>query len=71
MINKFVNLYILLGCCHRLIITSTGPTLTYQSEVPGTYIKDGISREMISYKNDKDNDLHLHSNAKNEWMVRT
>lgn len=57
------------GCCHRLIITSTGPTLTYQSEVPGTYIKDGISREMISYKNDKDNDLHLHSNAKNEWMV--
>ena len=71
MIKRLVNLTILLDCCDQLIMTSTGPTLDYNSHVLGTYISDGISLERKSYKNDKDNDRHLHLNPNGQWMVCT
>ena len=71
MIKRLVNLIISLDCCDQLIMTSTGPTLEYNSHVLGTYIYDGISLERISYKNDKDNDRHLHFNPNGHWMVCT
>ena len=76
MIKRLVNLTILLDCCDQLIMTSTGPTLYYNSHVLGTYISNGIhgrihGYERISYKNDKDNDSHLSFDPNGQWMVCT
>ena len=61
----------LLGCCDRFILTSTGDTLDYNSVVLGTYKAVGVSNGRSLYKNEIDNDSHLHFNSKNEWMVCT
>ena len=42
--------HILVDCCGELIITSTGAAIDYNSDVLGTYRKNGISNGMDSYK---------------------
>ena len=62
--------YILVSCCDELILTSSGATHTHQSNVLGTYRKNGASNGWVSYKNDNDRDRHLHFSTNTYWMVR-
>ena len=62
-------IHILIGCCYQLTITSTGAALNYNSLVLGTYRKEGISNGRDSYKNDNNNDRHLHFSPNKNWIV--
>ena len=67
--NTQFHWYIQIGCCDQLLLTSTGAVLNINSLLLGTYQKDGISNDKDSYKNDNDNDRHLHFTPTNNWMV--
>ena len=56
-------------CCDQLTITSIGAALDHNPGVLGSYQKDGISNQRDSYKNDNDNDRHLHFAPTNNWRV--
>ena len=71
LINRLNFWVFILGCCDRLILTSTGNTLDYNSAVLGTYKAVGVSYGRSHYKNEKDNDFHLHFNSDNTWLVCT
>ena len=58
-----------IACCDQLVINSTGAAVNHRSTALGTYRNDGISNGRVSYKNDKDNDNHLHFAPNNNWMV--
>ena len=58
-------------CCDLLVITSTGLALQHRQEVLGAYRTDGISNGRHSYKNDNNQDRHLHFGSNKKWMVST
>ena len=73
---RLIDWLLLLGCCDRLIITSKGDTLDYNSAVLGTYIVDGVSNGWSLYKNMENHgngeNLYLHYNdAEYIWLVCT
>lgn len=71
LITRLINWLFLLGCCDRFILTSTGDTLYHNLAVLGTYKAVGVSNGRSLYKNEKDNDLHLHFTSVNKWLVCT
>ena len=58
-------------CCDLLVITSTGLALQHRQEVLGAYRTDGISNGRHSYKNDNNQDRHLHFGSNKRWLVST
>ena len=76
-VKATVHWNVFLGCCDRLVITSTDATLDHHSSVLGTHSKDDILQGKISYKNDNDKDRNLRLAIDNNffldqyWIVST